>query len=51
MSQYPSFVGSSLVALLLRDKICINLRIIMNEIWDKVYSNDPAFFGEEPSKK
>lgn len=49
MSQYPSFVGSSLVALLLRDKICINLRIIMNEIWDKVYSNDSAFFGEEPS--
>jgi SAM-dependent methyltransferase len=21
----------------------------MNEIWDKVYSNDSAFFGEEPS--
>jgi 2-polyprenyl-3-methyl-5-hydroxy-6-metoxy-1,4-benzoquinol methylase len=21
----------------------------MNEIWDKVYSNDSAFFGEDPS--
>ena len=22
----------------------------MNKIWDKVYSNDSSFFGDEPSK-
>ena len=25
-------------------------KISMNDIWNKVYSEDSAFFGEEPSK-
>ncbi|HET9806125.1 MAG TPA: hypothetical protein VFP49_04380 [Nitrososphaeraceae archaeon] len=22
----------------------------MNDIWNKIYSNNPSFFGDEPSK-
>ena len=27
-----------------------NIVFIMNNIWNKVYSNDSSFFGDEPSK-
>ena len=34
---------------LIKSLIALKTQIIVSKIWDKVYSNDSAFFGEDPS--